>query len=570
MDDWQTSYTTGETNGSVNLSSARLILDWRPTETLKAELSVGGWIDKSDVQAGQVIDINPAIPAAAAFVPGLTTYPLTPREATAADFTPGLDYGRDNRFFSANLRIDQELPGNLTLTSLTSYSRFRQRQLQDTDGTRLDNLHLLTRGRIESVSQELRVAGEVADRGHFVAGVNLARDTVLEDGFLTNPQSTVAFTFVPFGLPLFTTFRDINNQHASTVAAFVSGDVALTDSVKAYGGLRYTRALIRYDGCSADGGDGVTALNFGTLLNVFRAGAGLPPNPAIAAGGCYTADVTFTPLLVRDKLDEDNLSWRAGLEGTPRERTLLYANVSKGYKAGSFPTLAATLATQLAPATQESILAYEAGFKLTLAERTLQLNGAVFHYDYTDKQVLGKVLDPVFGPLLKLVNVPKSELDGAELELAWAPVAGLRVTGGGAWIDSRVRGSFINFDPTGALRDFGGEAFPNTPKWHLVGDIDYRWPVRDGLEAFAGANATYQSATNSQLGELAILDVKAHTLVDLRAGVQAEDGAWRLTAWGRNVFDTYYWNAANRNLDTTVRFAGLPATYGVTLTLRTR
>ncbi|MBL8772414.1 MAG: TonB-dependent receptor [Phenylobacterium sp.] len=570
MDPWQTSYTTGERNGRVDLVNARLIVAWTPAEATKVLLTVGGWRDRSDVQAGQLIGYNPAIPAAAPLVPGLLTYPLAPPRARAADFTPGLDYARSNRFFQSNLRIDQELPLGLTLTSLTSYSRFRERQLQDTDGTTLANLDLLTRGHIQSVSQELRVGGPAGERVTFVAGVNLARDTVLEDGLLTNPQSTVAFTFVPFGLPLFTSFRDINNQHSSSWAAFVSGDVALAEGLKAYGGLRYTRTLIRYDGCSADAGDGVTALDFGALLNVFRAGAGLPPNPPIPRGGCYTADAQFRPGLVRDKLDEDNVAWRAGLEWTPAERTLLYANVSKGYKAGSFPSLGATLATQLGPAKQESILAYEAGFKVTLQQRTLQLNGAVFHYAYDDKQVLGKVLDPVFGPLLKLVNVPKSRLTGAELEVAWAPVRGLRVTGGGSWIDSEIRGPFLNFDPAGALRDFGGESFPNTPKWHLVGDIDYRWNLNDALQGFVGASATHQSATNSQLGELPILRVRAHTLVDLRAGVGAEDGAWRLTAWGRNVGDVYYWTSANRNLDTTVRFAGMPATYGVTLSLRTR
>src|SRR3546814_3755684 len=44
---------------------------------------------------------------------------------------------------------------------------------------------------------------------------------------------------------------------------------------------------------------------------------------------------------------------------------------------------------------QESLIAYEAGFKGTLADRTRQVNGAIFHYDYRQKQFLGKVLDPV-------------------------------------------------------------------------------------------------------------------------------------------------------------------------------
>ena len=38
--------------------------------------------------------------------------------------------------------------------------------------------------------------------------------------------------------------------------------------------------------------------------------------------------------------------------------------------------------------------------------------------------------------------------------------------------------------------------------------------------------------------------------------------------WGKNVFNKYYVTNANHYLDTTVRFAGQPATYGVTLSIK--
>jgi hypothetical protein len=41
----------------------------------------------------------------------------------------------------------------------------------------------------------------------------------------------------------------------------------------------------------------------------------------------------------------------------------------------------------------------------------LQVNGSVFTYDYTDKQVLNTVQDPVFGTLRKLTNIPESSVD---------------------------------------------------------------------------------------------------------------------------------------------------------------
>ena len=50
--------------------------------------------------------------------------------------------------------------------------------------------------------------------------------------------------------------------------------------------------------------------------------------------------------------------------------------------------------------------------------------------------------------------------------------------------------------------------------------------------------------------------------------MESLNGAWRLTLWGRNIGNTYYWTAVNRDLDTTVRFTGMPRTYGATLNYR--
>ena len=567
-DGWQKSYTTGARNGAGDFTNGRLLLTWTPTSALKAQLSVNGWVDHSEVQAGQLIAITPSVPAAAAFVPGLLTYPLAPQNATAADWNPGPDYHRHNGFFQTNLRLDYSLPSNLTLTSITSYSRYTEDQLQDIDGTTLSNLNQLTLGRITSISEELRLAGDLTPRGHFVIGFNYAHDKVLETNFDNISQSTTSFTFAPFGLPLFENFRDSDNQDATTTAGFASVDYTIAQSVKIYGGARYTRSDNRFNGCTADTGDGVTAGDFGFLYNFFRGMAGLAPNPPIPPGGCVTTSGAFVPGLVNSSLNQSNVSWRAGVEWTPIDRTIFYANVSKGFKAGGFPDLAASVAGQFDPATQESVIAYEAGFKTALAQRTLQLNGAVFYYDYRDKQILGRVLDPVFGPLLKLVNVPKSRLTGAELQLVWAPLRGLTLTGGGSYINSRILDHFTNYDPNGVVTDFDGEAFPNTPKWQFVSDADYRFGLTQTVGGFVGGGVTYQGATNSQLGNLPLLDVKSYALVDLRGGVESRDGSWRVTLWARNVGDTYYWTAANRNLDTTVRFTGMPRTFGATLTYR--
>src|SRR3546814_12414502 len=96
---------------------------------------------------------------------------------------------------------------------------------------------------------------------------------------------------------------------------------------------------------------------------------------------------------------------------------LLYANVSKGYKAGSFPGVSAGTFAQYAAVTQESLVAYEAGFKTTLFDRKVTLNGVVFYYDYKNKQLRAKIVDPSLTQLDGLVNIPKSHFTVPRLEL---------------------------------------------------------------------------------------------------------------------------------------------------------
>jgi iron complex outermembrane receptor protein len=569
MDAWQTSDVTGAHLGVQDLTSGRLLVDWKPTGNLKFELGVNGYVDRSDTPAAQTIAVI-GLPGAAALVPALGAYPVAPRNDRAADWDLGQSYRRNNQFVQANLRTDYSLANGFTFTSLTSYSHYSENQPVDTDGTDLAALQQTTLGSISSWYEEARLAGRIGQRAFVTLGGDYSSDSVRETNFDTLSGSTQAFTFVPFGLPLFKDFRDTDNQDSQSWAVFGNVDYNLTDTLKLNGGLRYTRAIDHFNGCSSDSGDGNAASVFGPFFNIVRGSLGLPPLPPIPAGGCVTATNAFVPQLVVNTLDEDNVSWRAGLEWQALPRTLLYANASQGFKAGGFPDLGATAVSQYDPARQESLLAYEAGFKSTLADGTLQLDGAVFYYDYRDKQVLGTVSDPLFGKLLKLINIPRSQITGAELEATWTPIHGLTLSGAASYIDSEILDNFTNFNPFGVQQNFGGEPFPNTPRWQLQGSASYQWPVSDHLDAFIGGDVTYKSATNNALGEAPLLTIASYALVDLNAGVQSRDGTWRATIWGRNIGNTYYWTGAYLGIDTAVRYTGMPATFGISLSYRFR
>jgi hypothetical protein len=63
-----------------------------------------------------------------------------------------------------------------------------------------------------------------------------------------------------------------------------------------------------------------------------------------------------------------------------------------------------------APVTQESVLAYQAGFKLTALDRKLSLTGAAYYYDYKNKQLRTKIIDPIFNLIEALANIPRSDI----------------------------------------------------------------------------------------------------------------------------------------------------------------
>ena len=559
--DWQRSYTRGDMRGQKNILQGRLLLDWKPSPRWRSELSIGGWVDKSDTQAPQLVARTPTIPALAD--PRFLTYPLAPRSDRAADWTPGYRQAADDKFYQLSLRNEYEFSDAVTLTSITAYSHIAVDSPVDADGTALQLYQRDEIGSVSSFSQELRASGTI--RGiRWIVGGNYGDDRTRETDEVLAPDAVVARLFGPSFSA--SHFKFIANDRITTRAVFGNADIPVTARITLHGGLRYTRNTNHFEGCTAgypDNDPRNIGPAFQALLNGTRASFGAPP-VTIPNGGCVTFDTTLTPGLVSRELDQDNVSWRAGIDWT-----LVYANVSKGYKAGTFASVGATLASQYDPARQEALLAYEGGFKLTLVDHKVQLNGAVFYYDYTDKQLRGSVQDPIFGSLDKLLNVPKSHIVGGELTAQLRPVTGLTLNAGATYVKSEVDGSYVNYTPYGTPADFRGESFPYTPRWQGSVDGQYETRVSDRLGLFFGGNVQIQGKTSTAFGGLPIFHIPSYALVDLRAGVKSNGDKWRAWLWGRNVLDKFYYTSlAFLPTDATVRYAGQPATYGVSLSLR--
>lgn len=557
--DWQKSYTRSDTLGQQNKLIGRLLVDWQPAPRLKVSVNINGWRDRSDSMAAQAVGIFPQI-ATTPLPPELEAYPLAPANARAADWDPGRSFKRRNSFYSLSLRGDYELTDDVTFTSISAYQKYKRDQPVDADGTAFENFYVLETGKISTYFQELRLAGTLGGTGHWLVGANYERDAIDDSNLILYSQSS---SNVALGLPLTASINQ-NYQRVKTLAVYGGADYEIAPDLTLEGGVRYTKVKRYFSGAGCDSGNGQGAAVINVLVSLFTGELG-PLTP----GACGTINAEdFSVGIITDTLDQDNISWRAGVKWQASPDALFYANISRGYKSGSYPTLSATISTQYNPVTQESVLAYEAGTKLSLIDRTLQLNLAAFHYDYEDKQIRGKLPDLIFGNLEALVNIPKSRITGFEASASWRPVDGLTIAPSVTHVSSRINGDFFNYTPLGVYQRVSGERFPYTPKWSANVDAEYRWDLGSSLTAYAGGNLNHQGRTNGGFGELPEIAIRSYTLLDLRAGIEGRDGKWRLGLYGQNVTNVYYWTSASHLVDTITRFAGMPATYGVSFSVR--
>ena len=619
---WQRSLSrSDDENGDQRKIMGRFTLDMQPTERVSIQLMATGARDRSDPlapqYAGTTLNIYPSQSAAAAsgnpyaYVDAQRYADLTTPtsagydasflsrqsvvvgrlngtdaaqaagaqallgtpvsgKARDAEWTPGLLGRSDNSYYQFAGRVDLELADTLKLTYMAALAKQTLAYNQDLDGTTAQVVDVPLWGNVRSFNQELRLALDT-DRFNGIIGASY-------DNLRTSQNNNFFLGDYSANADLISVTENNFDSRMRSYGVFANGEFKVTPQLTVQGGIRYTKNKQDVTYCYSDPtGTGAAAL-FGSALNsvpiTIGAGQCFPTTGDILLG---TAQSTLDP--VNQHLTEDNISFRVGANYKFDQGTLIYATVSQGYKAGIFSAIGASRVNQYTPATQEKVIAYEGGFKAPLAGNALQFNGAVFYYDYSDKQVRGRVQDTVFGLLEKMLNVPKSYVFGLEGELVARPVDGLRLSAGATYLKSKVTSNYSAtpdglaiYNAAGYTGNFKGSELPYTPKFSANVDAQYSVPVSDGWNAFLGGGLTYQSRQNTTFHNAGLpadeFEIRGYALLDLRAGVSSEDGRWRITAYGRNITNKSYVTAVSTYLDTLIRYRGKPAVYGLSVAYR--
>jgi len=330
----------------------------------------------------------------------------------------------DRKVASITARYVQKF-GDVELTSITDYQKVDKAYGEDTDMSPQGIFNFDTRQDLKQFSQELRLAQET-DRSNWLLG-----------GYFLTIRSNNGYAITsPLGiLPRQDYGGTLKTDNWSIFGQY---EYKLTDSLSAVIGGRYSSDVKTYDFFHQT--DGVDDFAFNQSTN---------------------------PTLARRTFND--WSGRLELHYKPNRDVLIYAGVNRGTKSGGFGTQAFTpIDPSTLPFGSEKLTSYEAGAKLTLFDRTTNLNASVFHYDYKDYQAFSIVA------LSQFIRNNPARVTGVEFELVTRPVNGLTLQLFGTYLNTKVEGIVL---PAGRVTD---RVLPQAPELSLGWMARYEFNLGSG------------------------------------------------------------------------------------------
>ncbi len=409
-DGWVHSVVPGvEPLNGVDALAGRLSFLYRPGDNLTASLKVAVTRSGGTPYGAHALNVDPVY-----------------YSGTIDWFDNGAKYAvhKDIRNDSAALKIEWLASEHATLTSVTGFDYGRWYTKSDDGGlpitARLDDPNTYTSS-TNDFSEELRLASRDSGAFGWLAGLYYGRESThatVEYHFFDSYD--LGYFALPDSTPLYG-FDEFNSfdQLKDSKAVFLNTTFAVTPAVTLHAGARYTRDKVTISnfyalegGPLAPGPTGYTP--DGGVMTYWTQTIGALP----AAFDYYQTGTAPQGPLLNLSQDNNNVSFKAGVDWKPSEDVLTYLNISQGYRGAAFNGQAFNFPEEANFAEPEKLTSIEIGLKADLWNRRGTFNVAVFHYDYKNQQFLDAFTLPSgSGSGFHTVNAPKSRVDGAEFEL---------------------------------------------------------------------------------------------------------------------------------------------------------
>lgn len=413
---------------------------------------------------------------------------------TSSDFS--VPNANTLKTWGANANLKLAL-GAVNLTSISDFKKFDKNFTLDLEAGPASQFTYIAEAHAKSFTQEVRLDGE-SDTVKWVAGAYyLYIKNRSINGLAALANSATGFYFNQ---------PRIVGLNTNSYSLFGQVDIKLIPDVTLTGGLRGTRENKDFD----------FEVRFTPNVDPIH----LNLNNAIFVPG-------FTRAPYSKSTGETLWTGKIGLSWQAASGTLLYANVNRGVKAGSFNSGDATMADAVIPYKAEVLWAYEAGLKTEFLDRKARLNLAAYHYDYQNYQAsrwLG---------LANLITNNDAVINGVEGELTLTPVSNLTMRVAAGYNDAKVKGVVVGSAPRNVRPTFA-------PKFNLSAFARYTVPdVLSGDLSFQ-LSLTHQSSTYHNLANFDASLMPGYTLLDGRITWAATTSGWKLDTFVNNITNKHY------------------------------
>ena len=519
---------------------------------------------------------------------------------------------------------------NFDMTAILSDRSYSLRSGQDTDFTGADIVFRDASNNtfdFDNTTFELRFSGET-ERFDWMVGMYysdeyLVRGDAIQMGsafepylgllggsptLVTDLANGLGATFIPGYTPLAVgsgaplgggnPLGDTFTQEGESLSFFTHNTWRVLENTDITFGLRHTSTdktatfdFAESNVAACDVWEGVfgDALDFSTptnqaILAGFSLGSGVPVASLVQFGTftClpFSRDV-FAQIDNTQSLEENQTTGLLSVSHRINDDLLVYGTFSRGYKAGGFNldrfsqsgSSAVDFQSVLADPTSyparfdpEIVDSVEIGFKTEWLNDTVLANLYLFSSDFETYQ-----LNTFNGIGFFVTSIDGASTQGAEAEILWFPesMPGLTLQGGVTYADAR----YDNFAPTGTadVDRLSGQNFSLAPEWYASGSVSYNGNLDNGMSWLAHLDARWLSEQNTGSDLDPEKQQDAYAIFNGRVGISAEDEAWSLELWGRNLLDEEYvqvgfdgpFQPGSFNA-----FLGAPRTYGLTLRVR--
>ena len=456
--------------------------------------------------------------------------------------------------FRAELDLDA-----FTVISVTAYEEFEVEFGEDSDASPNMGFQFYQDGEYEQWSQELRLQSAADGALRWIAGFYW----FLEEGEYATAVRRTPAPLAPAGHRNFNIVPNTRvTQDNEVYSVYGQVEYDMQSNLTTTIGLRWTKE-------TKEGMNSPSVRCVGTV-------GGPPFCPPVSQNFFFGLDelpdlpgVFFPPTEV---LDYDSTDWgaRFALDWQASDDVLLYGSISRGFKGGGFSLAALQALTgNAAESVEPEILwAYEVGAKTSWMNNSLQLNGAIFYYDWSDLHSFQPLVNPQTGEAIpRLLNVPEASLKGGEVELQWAPEGGWLLTAGVGLLDGEID------DPGAILGVFEGNNLPNTPDLTFSGLLRKEFNVNGGTFAVQ-TNWWYKDEVTYDLANAPNLSQQEGVWnLNARASFRfGPDERFEVAAWGKNLNGEEYcrgMTSLQGLVESNLCLANLSdPTYGVTAAIR--